>query len=218
MKQVPIKNIKLLQKLDSFATSLIQMPHTWVSEPKADLTFATLKGHMADASFVGYPTSHNYQDYSGTVAIVQNTGKMKKRLRSEKYFFLKYFQYGHQDHTGVSHPAWYYDTLTTMPPRWGFTGWSNSKNKGRCYLRFIYNGGSGYSIEVEGKRQTTVKDQKRNVGAGNWTCITGHMGKDGQTWFADCNTGSKPRVVIDLSIPEKYQHVVDAAVKHITEY
>ena len=30
----------MLQKLDSFATILLQMPHSWVSEPKANLTFA----------------------------------------------------------------------------------------------------------------------------------------------------------------------------------
>jgi hypothetical protein len=216
MKQVPIKNIKMLQKLDSFATILLQMPHSWVSEPKANLTFAKLKEHMADASFVGYPKSHNYQDYTGTVARV-DSGMMKKRLRTEKYFFLKYFQHS-SGVVDMNHPKWYYDTLTTMPPRWGHTGWSNSKNKGRCYIRFIYNAGSGYSIEVEGKKQTTIKDQRRLIGAGNWTVITGTCGKDGKTWFADTNTGGKPRVVIDLSIPEKYQYVVDATIDHLTHY
>ena len=82
MKQIPIKNIKMLQKLDSFATVLLQMPHSWRSEPKADLTFATLKEHMADADFVGYPKVHNYQDYSGEVAKMQS-GQHKKRLRTE---------------------------------------------------------------------------------------------------------------------------------------
>lgn len=216
MKQIPIKNIKMLQKLDSFATVLLQMPHSWRSEPKADLTFATLKEHMADADFVGYPKVHNYQDYSGEVAKMQS-GQHKKRLRTEKYFFLKYFQHG-AGVVDMNHPKWYYDTITVMPPRWGHTGWSNSKNKGRCYLRFINNAGSGYSIEVENKRQTTIKDQKRSVGAANWTVLTGRCGKDGNTWFGDMNTGSKPRVVIDLSIPEKYQYCVDAAIEHLTHY
>jgi len=217
MKQIPIKNIKILQKLDSFATILIQMPHTWQAQPKADLTFKTLKVHMADASFVGYPKSHNYQDYTGNIVGLRG-GSFKKRLRTEKFFFLKYFQNGMDADNYQQNKQWYYDTLTVMPPRWGFTGWSNSKNKPRCYIRFIYNGGSGYSIEVEGKRQTTVKDQSHSTGAGNWTCISGHHGKEGDTWFADCNTGSRPRVVIDLSIPEKYQHDVDAALKLITTY
>ena len=55
MKQIPIKNILLLQKLDSFATNLYQMPHSFEALPKPDLTFATLKTLMADNSFVGYP-------------------------------------------------------------------------------------------------------------------------------------------------------------------
>ena len=55
------------------------------------------------------------------------------------------------------------------------------------------------------KKQVTIKDQRRGIGAGNWTVLAGHMGKDGNTWFADHNTGGSPRVVIDLSIPEKYK-------------
>ena len=61
MKQVPIKNIMLLKKLDSFATILYQMPHTFRALPEADLTFKKLKEYMADAKFVGYPKEHNYE-------------------------------------------------------------------------------------------------------------------------------------------------------------
>jgi len=216
MKQIPIKNILLLQKLDSFATNLYQMPHSFEALPKPDLTFATLKTLMADNSFVGYPKSHNYQDYSGQVAPVPS-GRHKKRLRTEKYFFQKFFQYGMGEHF-QQHEKWYFDTLTVMPPRWGFTGWHNSKNKGRNFIRFIHNSGSGYSISVREKKSTTVKDQRRTVGAGNWTCISGHMGKDGKTWFADCNTGSRPRAVIDMSIPERYTAEIEGAINFITKY
>ena len=52
MKQIPIKNIELLKRLDSFATILYQLPHTFRSLPKPDITFATLKTLMADANFV----------------------------------------------------------------------------------------------------------------------------------------------------------------------
>ena len=216
MKQIPIKNIKVLRKLDSFATNLYRMPHTFRALPKPDLTFATLKTLMADDNFVGYPLSHNYQDYSGHVAPVKG-GQMKKRLRTEKYFFQKFFQFGMGEDV-QTHEKWYFDTLTVQPPRYGFTGWSNSKNKGRLYLRFIHNAGSGYSIEVNGKKQVTIKDQKRDVGAGNWTVLAGHMGKDGKTWFADHNTGGSPRVVIDLSIPEKYTKEHNAAINYLTNY
>ena len=73
MKQIPIKNIKLLRKLDSFATNLYRLPHTFEALPKPDLTFATLKTLMADGSFVGYPKQHNYQSYEGEVAPVSYT-------------------------------------------------------------------------------------------------------------------------------------------------
>ena len=216
MKQIPIKNIKMLQKLDSFATILYNMPHTFRAKPKPDTTFATLKTLMADDTFVGYPRQHNYQDYSGTVAPIKG-GKMRKRLRTEKYFFLKYFQFGMGEDI-QTHEKWYYDTITVMPPRYGHTGWHNSKNKGRLYLRFIHNSGSGYSVSVKNKKQVTIKDQRRGIGAGNWTVLAGHMGKDGETWFADVNTGGSPRVVIDVSIPEKYTKEHNAVINFLTNY
>ena len=216
MKQIPIKNIKMLQKLDSFATILYNMPHTFSAKPKPDTTFATLKTLMADDTFVGYPRQHNYQDYSGNVAPIKG-GKMRKRLRTEKYFFLKYFQFGMGEDI-QTHEKWYYDTITVMPPRYGHTGWHNSKNKGRLYLRFIHNSGSGYSVSVKNKKQVTIKDQRRGIGAGNWTVLAGHMGKDGETWFADVNTGGSPRVVIDVSIPEKYTKEHNAVINFLTNY
>lgn len=217
MKQIPLKNINLLRKLDSLATTLYRMPHTFEALPKPDIRFATLKTLMADDSFVGYPKTSNYQSYEGQIIQVKS-GSQKKRLRSEKYFFLKLFQYGMGEHY-QQHPKWYFDTLTVMAPRWGFTGWHNSKNKGRHYIRFIHNSGSGYSISVTGKKQVTVNDARRGtVGAGNWTCVAGTMGKDGKTWFADHNTGSRPRVVIDVSIPEKYTKEWKEAINYINNY
>ncbi len=206
----------MLQKLDSFATVLLQMPHSFRALPKPDATFATLKTLMADESFVGYPKQHNYQDYCGHVAPIAG-GKMKKRLRTEKYFFLKYMQYGMGEDIQTC-PNWYFDTITVQPPLHGHTGWHNSKNKGRLYLRFINNAGSGYSIEVKGKKQVTVRDQRRHIGAGNWTVLAGHMGKDGNTWFADVNSGKTPRVVIDVSIPEKYTNEHNAVINLLTNY
>ena len=44
------------------------------------------------------------------------------------------------------------------------------------------------------------------------------MGKDGNTWFADHNTGGWPRVVIDVSIPEKYTSELEGAINFITTY
>ena len=47
MKQIPIKNVKLLARLDNFATQLLKMPHTFRALPQPDLTFKKLKEHMA---------------------------------------------------------------------------------------------------------------------------------------------------------------------------
>lgn len=231
MKQIPIKNVKLLARLDNFATQLLKMPHTFRALPQPDLTFKKLKEHMADNTFNGWPTSYNYQDYSGQShtfhrgrqsGLGENRrpgGQQKKRLRAEKHFFLALFKKG-MGQSGVyqQNDKWYYDTVTVMPPRWGHTGWHNAKNKPRRFLRFIYNSGSGYSIMVEGKKQTTIKDQRRDKGAGNWTCIEGFHPADGSSWFADTNTGSRPRVVIDVSIPERYEQSVDSAINFITTY
>lgn len=230
MKQVPIKNINLLGRLDSMAEMLLKMPHTFRALPKADLTFKTLKTHMADASFSGYPASSNYQDYSGQVVNPASKGQIDalgarnrglsqgKKLRLDKHYLLALFKAGMNKELYQTNAQWYYDTLTVMPPRWGHTGWHNNKQKPRRFIRFIHNTGSGYSIMVNGKQQVTVKDQKRSIGAGNWTCISGHQPADGSGWFADCNTGSSPRVVIDLSLPERYENSIDSAIQFITTF
>ena len=142
---------------------------------------------------------------------------MRKRLRTEKYFFLKYFQFGMGEDI-QTHEKWYYDTITVMPLDMDIQAGTTVKNKGRLYLRFIHNSGSGYSVSVKNKKQVTIKDQRRGIGAGNWTVLAGHMGKDGETWFADVNTGGSPRVVIDVSIPEKYTKEHNAVINFLTNY
>ena len=217
IKQIPIKNVKILSRLDKFAEELRRMPHSFRALPKADLTFKKLKEHMADADFVGYPKSHNYQDYSGQVAKLL-PGQQVRRLRTEKHWFLQLFKAGMDEELYQRNSQWYFDTVTVMPPRWGHTGWHNCKNKPRRFISFIHNEGSGYSIMVNGKKQVTIKDQRRVHGAGCWTCIEGFHPADGSAWFADTNTGASPRTVIDMSLPERYQEDISGAIKLITTY
>ena len=69
MKQIPIKNISFLRRLDALAESLYKYPHSAVGLPKPDLTFATLREYQNDENFVGYPKEHNYRDYSGNIPL-----------------------------------------------------------------------------------------------------------------------------------------------------
>ena len=95
--------------------------------------------------------------------------------------------------------------------------WQNSKNKPRQSIRFIYNAGDGYSIGVDGnsRKQLTIKDRNNNGVAKNWTCIYNEFSEDGQTWFADRNAGSEVRVVIDLSIKNKYKQEADKFIEYL---
>ena len=104
-----------------------------------------------------------------------------------------------------------------MAPDKGFTGWHNSKNKTRHSLRFIHNNGRGYSVAVRNKRVTKVPDQWGvRRGAGDWTCVRNDF--DGETWFADKNQGSKPRFVVDVSIPRHLGEKADAVEEILTKF
>ena len=211
MKNIPIKNIKFLERLDKLAESLYQYPHTWEGLPKPDLRYSTLRAYQADADFTGVPKEHNYKDYSTPCRHAQIN---KQDFKSMKHWFLTAIQAGIE---GAKSPEWYYDTLTVMPPDKGFTGWHNNKNKPRHSLRFIHNSGRGYSVAVQNKRVHKVPDQFRaGMGGGNWTCIRNDF--DGDTWFADKNQGAKPRFVVDISIPRHLGNKMDAVESFITKF
>jgi len=222
MKQIPIKNIAFLRRLDALAESLYRYPHTAEGLPKPDLTYATLREYQTDDSFVGYPKEHNYTDYAGPVPIRKTPiqPSTDSSFRQMKMWFLRGFLAGIE---GAESDKWYYDTLTVQAPDKGFTGWHNSKNKPHHSLRFINNGGRGYSIAVRNGRVTKIPDQFRGkgfgqgtIGAGNWTVIRNMF--DGETWFADKNQGAKGRFVVDMAIPIERGAKMDAVEKCITSF
>jgi len=224
MKQIPIKNISFLRRLDALAESLYKYPHSAVGLPKPDLTFATLREYQNDENFVGYPKEHNYRDYSGNIPLKRRGSNQFLRkdgsFRTMKMWFLRGFQAGIE---GAESDKWYFDTLTLQSPDVGFTGWHNSKNKTHHSLRFINNGGRGYSIAVRNGRVCRVPDQFRGKGfgqgtrgAGNWTCVRNMF--DGETWFADKNQGSKPRFVVDMAIPIERGAKMDAVETCISNF
>ena len=223
MKQIPIKNIAFLRRLDGLAESLYRYPHSAEGLPKPDLTYATLRQYQTDENFVGYPKEHNYRDYAGNVPLkrlAQPELRTDSTFRSMKMWFLRTFTAGID---GAQSDKWYYDTLTVMAPDKGFTGWHNSKNKPHHSLRFINNGGRGYSIAVRNGRVVKVPDQFRgkgfgqgHIGAGNWTCVRNIF--DGETWFADKNQGAKGRFVVDMAIPIERGSKMDAVEKFITKF
>lgn len=222
MKQIPIKNINFLRRLDALAEGLYRYPHTAEGLPKPDLTYATLKQYQTDEAFVGYPKEHNYTDYAGPVPIRKTPipASTDSSFIMMKMWFLRAFLAGIE---GAESDKWYYDTLTVQAPDKGFTGWHNSKNKPHHSLRFINNGGRGYSIAVRNGRVTKVPDQFRgkgygrgHIGAGNWTCVRNMF--DGETWFADKNQGAKPRFVVDMAIPIERGAKMDAVEEFITKF
>lgn len=222
MKQIPIKNIAFLKRLDVLAESLYRYPHTAEGLPKPDLSYATLREYQTDDSFVGYPKEHNYTDYSGEIAKrdIPIPPSADNSFTQMKMWFLRGFFAGIE---GAESDKWYYDTLTVQSPDKGFTGWHNSKNRPHHSLRFINNGGRGYSIAVRNGKVTKIPDQFRGkgfgqgtIGAGNWTCVRNMF--DGETWFADKNQGSKPRFVVDMAIPIERGNKMDAVETCITSF
>ena len=221
MKQIPIKNIAFLKRLDVLAESLYRYPHTARGLPKPDLSYAKLREYQTDDSFVGYPKEHNYTDYSGMIPLKRRAfPNANTDFESMKMWFLRTFQAGM---VGAESNKWYYDTLTVMAPDKGFTGWHNSKNKPHHSLRFINNGGRGYSIAVRDGRVVRVPDQYRgkgfgqgHIGAGNWTCVRNLF--DGETWFGDKNQGAKARFVVDMAIPIERGSKMDAVEGFITKF
>ncbi len=221
MKQIPIKNIAFLKRLDALAEGLYRYPHTAVGLPKPDLSYATLREYQKDETFVGYPKEHNYTDYSGGIPLKGRAYSSDNRsFKMMKMWFLRAFLAGID---GAQSDKWYYDTLTVMAPDKGFTGWHNSKNKPHHSLRFINNGGRGYSIAVRDGKVYKVPDQFRGkgfgqgtIGAGNWTCVRNMF--DGETWFADKNQGSKGRFVVDMAIPIERGAKMDAVEQFITRF
>ena len=216
MKLIPIKNIAVLTKLDKFAEFLLRQPHTYKSLPQPDLTFARLKTLMADGTYKGFPDTHNYCDYAGKSINnykLPNPGHQRKTVGAMKENFLDAV-----NNIDGAKGEWYWDTVAVMMPKYGHTGWTNSKNKPRHSLRFIYNSDDGYSIGVVNKKQITIKDQNNTIGTGNWTCIATSFPEDGSQWFGDCNIGDNPRVVFDISIQWKDEHKYNKFLTFIQNY
>jgi hypothetical protein len=209
MKEIQITNIGVLKHLDDLALQVMKMPHTFSKHPKPNVTFARLKEIMADDSYEGYPDIYNYSDFTGESGFGLREGTKKTLIKSRHYFIKKV--------QAIVPGKWYFDTLAVYPSEYGHGGWQNSKNKPRQSIRFIYNAGDGYSIGVDGnsRKQLTIKDRNNNGVAKNWTCIYNEFSEDGQTWFADRNAGSEVRVVIDLSIKNKYKQEADKFIEYL---
>lgn len=213
MKLIPLKNRRFLERLDKFAESFYKRPHTFKRQPRPDVSFSTLNSYKSDASFVGYPREHNYTDYAAPAYAGVHDVK-QTRWEDMRHFLLVAFKAGIPN---ADHPEWYYDTMCIQPPEVGFTGWHNNKNKPHYSLRFIHNSGRGYSIERKGNKQIKFKDQHTvSTGQKDWTCLYSYYPADGSVWFADRNMGDKPRLVVDIAIPVRYQKKAEAAVGFIS--
>lgn len=230
MRAIRIKNIILLKELDKITKQMLKMPFTFndLGRDKPDLTFAKLEEHKADGDFIGRPKevcmeSRNYTwetSYIGarisTLAEAQDWQPLiKGPFANYRTKFLTGFK---QLIPGAENHNWYFDTIGVQPAKSGFQGWSNSKNMPRHSIRFVWNSGRGFSRGVADGRYTYIPDQKNISGSKDWTCILNSFDTEGETWFADRNTGRHPRVVIDMSIPVRYLPRYKEAINFIQQY
>lgn len=213
-RKIQLNNNRMLYKLDTFASAFYKLPHRFSSSPAPVVTYKRLEELKADPLFSGIPEEHNYTDFSAATAGAPMMGFRafqgtsikhdKNDFQTVKHFLKETFKAGIP---GGAHTAWYLDTLTVMPPKVGFTGWHNNKNKLHHSLRFIHNRGAGYTLFREDERQIKLVDSP------GWTCI--FTTYNGNNWMCDRNTGPAPRMVIDFAIPPRYGKMAEKVIEFI---
>lgn len=202
MKPVSIRNSRLLDKLDLVAEAVLKCPHSWKIKSWSP-TLASLKAKMDDADFDGYPDSTLIIDYAYK--------NVSPALRQARRFLLAGFKHAICGEA----PHWSYDGIYFMPPRFGHIDWHNDKNNPRKSIQFIWSGAKGYTIDCADGKLTKIPDRGGNISQGNWSCIQTEFKRDGKTWMAHVNNGFKPRIVIDISIPNKYTYEYQEALSFI---
>ena len=214
MKAIPISNLLFIEKLDGLAQALLACPHTFVDNPDPDCTFASLRKLLkGEVSHNGGPLTYNYSDWThrqfkqlpfqakGQYSITRQIPDFAARKGVVLTGIKKHIAQAETD-------SWFYDTIAVYKERRGFCGWYNGSYNPSHSFRFIYNSGKGNTVMVRNGRKLIVEDQQDTSNNINWTCVYGAM--DGNTWVADRNLGTKPRVVIDIRVPIKYKPQAEA--------
>ena len=203
MKQVDVKNYRLLQHLDVMVERLLKLPHTFKSVPMPNNSYHRLRELIALDN--GRIDETNTNDYADRIGYTTKTNTEQANFNRSypwtrpirdyaKYKFIQYFN----EELLVAN-KWYWDSYEVQPPKYGWTAWHNSKNKPRYFIRFIWNSGEGYTTYVENGKSTKIADKNEtSPNLTNWTVLAGKL--DGNQWLSDRNLGDHPRIVFDMSI------------------
>lgn len=189
IRQIPIKNLQVIQRLDLIAQDFLKLPHHWKNSPLPDISIAKLRELQADENFNGFPTRSNNKDWVNRYDLNHNFRERMEALVGSFNMLA-----------GTSN--FYWDSVVFQPPETGWTPWHNSKLKPRHFVKFIYNSGKGKTHAVQGDKRFKLEDQHNPTTTKDWTCIVGTM--EGDLWVADRNYGTKPRIILDMSIPTIY--------------
>lgn len=189
MKAIPIKNHKIIFRLDKIAEDMYKLPHKYSMNPRPKNSIANLREKMADENCSGFPEVSNSLDYSGRAVSVWFRDRNRALLGAIKEL--------------TENEGWYWDSMIFQPPVRGWTGWHNGGDKPHKFVSFIHNAGKGYTNFVHNNKRTKIKDEHNPTTTKDWTCLVGEL--DGSTtWKSDRNVGNKPRLVLTLAIEGKY--------------
>ena len=161
IKQVDVKNYRLLQHCDVMVERLLKLPQTFKSVPMPNNSYHRLRQLMAVND--GRIEETNSSDYADRIGYTVNSNKTQANFNDTypwfrpirdyaKYKFIQYFN------EELLSGSWYWDSYEVQPPKYGWTAWHNSKNKPRHFIRFIWNSGEGYTTYVENGKSIKIKD------------------------------------------------------------
>lgn len=204
MRKLLINNREILDCLDHLATQVLQHPTTFRYTPPPNVSMARLKqvmdaddGTIEESNGVDYSgrvfNTNEYEHYSNADTGIKSFNARRPLML--KHQFLKWLR------DTTNNQAWELDTWELQPEYHGWTPWHSGKNKPINFVRFIWNSGSGVTNYVSEGKHYKYRDSKY-TGQKCWNCLSGKL--DGRQYLSDRNIGNHKRVIIQFSLPSKY--------------
>lgn len=217
MRKLLINNREILDCLDHLATQVLQHPTTFRYTPPPNVSMARLKqvmdaddGTIEECNGVDYAgrwfNTNEYEHYA-----TEDTGI--KDFNARRPCLLK-AQFLNWLRTTTNNQAWEMDTWELQPEYHGWTPWHSGKNKPINFVRFIWNSGSGVTNYVSEGKHYKYRDSKY-TGQKCWNCLVGKL--DGRQYLSDRNIGNHKRVIIQFSLPSKYNAPLEEFINILSE-
>lgn len=209
MKKLLINNREILNTLDKLATQVLQHPTTFKYTPPPNVSMARLRqvmdaddGTIEESNGVDYSGRHfNTNEYKHYNILQTGIKSFNQRTPCAlKYVFLKWLR------DTTNNQAWEMDTWEIQPEYHGWTPWHSGKNKPVNFVRFVWNSGVGVTNYVSEGKHYKYRDSKY-TGQKCWNCLVGKL--DGRQYLSDRNIGNHKRVIIQFTIPSKYNAPVE---------